>query len=139
MFYTLIQTLLSIKKNSIYEPKIGDYLGEFTNEIENNEEIVVFASAGPKNYTYKLGNGKEFTKVKGITLNFKNAKIIDFEKIRSIVFQQTNEEKVQTNTIVRNKKDWSLSTKNQIKTYKMIYDKRILFNNLTTLPFGYKK
>ena len=127
------------KKNSIYEPKIGDYLGEFTNEIENNEEIVVFASAGPKNYTYKLGNGKEFTKVKGITLNFKNAKIIDFEKIRSIVFQQTNEEKVQTNTIVRNKKDWSLSTKNQIKTYKMIYDKRILFNNLTTLPFGYKK
>jgi hypothetical protein len=76
------------KKNAEYEPKIGDYLGEFTNEIEDGMEIVEFASAGPKNYAYKLNDGSAFCKVKGITLNYTNSKLIDFSKISSIVLKE---------------------------------------------------
>ena len=126
------------KKNAIYEPKIGDYLGEFTNEIDDGMEIIEFASAGPKNYTYKITNNKTFCKVKGINLNYKNSKIINFDKIRAIVMKEIESENVQNNTIVRKKKDWSLSSHKQYKIYRMIYDKRILFDDLKTLPFGYK-
>ena len=49
------------KKSTVYnyEPSIGDFLGEFTNEIDPNEgkEIVEFVSAGPKTYSYKLDTG----------------------------------------------------------------------------------
>ena len=31
---------------------LGDYLGEFTNELSKDNHIVEFASAGPKNYGY---------------------------------------------------------------------------------------
>ena len=36
-----------------YEPPIGDYLGELTDELNGNH-ILAFASGGPTNYAYKL-------------------------------------------------------------------------------------
>ncbi len=55
-----------------YEPKTGDYLGEFTNEIDSSEgnEIVEFCSAGPKNYSFKFDSGVKHCIVKGFTLNY---------------------------------------------------------------------
>ena len=38
-----------------YHPKLGDFLGQFTNEIDPREgtHITEFVSAGAKNYAYK--------------------------------------------------------------------------------------
>lgn len=101
--YTDTDSIIYKKQEHAYEPKLGDYLGEFTNEIdpEDGDYIVEFASAGPKNYTYKLNTGKEFCKVKGISLNYSNMKKIDFEKIQSIVIS-TDENLTETVTQTTN-------------------------------------
>ena len=36
----------------------SDYLGEFTSDLKARDHIVMFASAGPKNYGYKTQDGK---------------------------------------------------------------------------------
>jgi len=125
-----------------YEPLLGDYLGMFTNEIDPAEgtEIIEFVSAGPKNYSYKLDTGITHTKIKGFDLNFSASQSIDFEKIKEIVLSP--HEKLQISlkqsNIKRNKNDWTVHSKNIEKTYRLVYDKRIILDDLTTTPFGYK-
>ena len=38
---------------------------------------------------------------------------------------------------VKNKKEWNIKTKIEKKKYGFVYDKRVLFEDLTTLPFGF--
>ena len=45
-------------KEGEWEPPLGDHLGELTNELDDNDWIVTFVSAGPKNYAYKTHQGK---------------------------------------------------------------------------------
>ena len=46
------------------QPRIplGDYLGEMTNELDDDDSITEFNSAGPKNYGNKTHQGKAFCK-----------------------------------------------------------------------------
>ncbi|CAF1128644.1 unnamed protein product [Brachionus calyciflorus] len=52
--------IINISKDGEYEPEVGDYLGEFTDEVKKKgaDHIVEFISAGSKNYAYKIENGK---------------------------------------------------------------------------------
>ena len=50
-------------------PPLGDYLGELTNELDDDDHITTFVSGGPKNYAYQTKNGKSVCKVRGFTLN----------------------------------------------------------------------
>ena len=34
-------------------PKIGEFLGDLTSELDDDDYIVEFVSAGPKNYSFK--------------------------------------------------------------------------------------
>ena len=124
-----------------YKPIIGDYLGMFTNEIDPAEgnEIIEFASAGPKNYTYKLDSGITHTKVKGFDLNFTTSLKIDFEKIKDIVKNPSENKTIvlEQSNIKRNKNDWTVHSNHIEKIYRLVYDKRIILPNLTTIPFGY--
>ena len=54
-------------------PPLGDYLGELTNELDDDDYITTFASGGPKNYTYQTKNGITVCKVRGFTLNFRGS------------------------------------------------------------------
>ena len=36
----------------------GNYLGQFTNELDEGDHIVEFVAAGPKNYSYNTKQGK---------------------------------------------------------------------------------
>ena len=38
---------------------------------------------------------------------------------------------------VKNKKEWNIKTKIEKKNYGFVYDKIVLFEDLTTLPFGF--
>ena len=61
--------MIYVSKLGEMEPEIGVYLGELTDELDGNY-ITTFVSGGPKNYAYKLNNGKTCYKIRGITLNF---------------------------------------------------------------------
>jgi hypothetical protein len=76
-----------------YSPKLGDYLGAFTNEIDPSEgsHFVEFVSAGPKNYSYKLDTGITHSKVKGFFLSNAASRRIDFDKIKNIVCNMREE------------------------------------------------
>jgi hypothetical protein len=71
----------------------GDYLGELTDELEESGSgpyIEEFVSGGPKNYTFSVfypTTGKRTTKckVKGITLNYENSKVLNFAALRRLI------------------------------------------------------
>jgi DNA polymerase elongation subunit (family B) len=58
VLYFDTDSIIFVANESDYVPELGDYLGEFTNEIDDDDYIVEFVSAGPKNYSYLTKNGK---------------------------------------------------------------------------------
>ena len=119
MLYVDTDSIFFKRLPNHYSPKLGDYLGEFTNEIDPTEgnHIIEFVSAGPKNYSYKLDTGITHSKVKGFSLNFSASKKIDFNRIKNIVCNMTKDTiNVAQNTIIRDKKNWSVGF-TQMKNY----------------------
>ena len=59
-------------KTNEWKPKLGIFLGDWTDEVAPEEHIVDFVTCGPKNYSYTIAlkNGQVSTKkkVKGIRL-----------------------------------------------------------------------
>lgn len=53
-------------KTGLPEVELGDYLGDFTNELDEGDFIKEFVSAGPKNYGYETKNGKQCCKVSSL-------------------------------------------------------------------------
>lgn len=123
-------------KNSENMPQLGDYLGEFTDELDG-KHIVEFVSAGPKNYSKLLNDGKCESVVKGFQLNYTASKVVNFESIKNIVLKDRSPLYVKQPKIMRSTKTWDLSTSFIDKQYNLIYDKRILLDDLSTLPYGY--
>jgi hypothetical protein len=68
----------------------GDKLGDMKNELEPDEYIEEFVSGGPKNYAYRTVNSKTkekkaVCKVRGITLNYAAAQLVNFDSIRDMI------------------------------------------------------
>ena len=83
---------------------LGDFLGDLTDEVSEGS-MTHFVSGGPKNYAYRVATEsgtKTVCKVRGITLNYKNALDTNFDTVSKLV--QNPSEKVVTNNfaIVRN-------------------------------------
>jgi hypothetical protein len=119
-------------------PTLGDFLGEFTNELGPDEHIVEFVSAGPKNYAFKLNTGQTKCTVKGFTLNHIASLKINFDTIKEIVTEDRQRKiAVKQQKFWRNNKKWLVYTDEVEKSYGFVYDKRILNYDLTTLPYGF--
>ena len=137
VLYCDTDSIIFISRPGEYEPELGNYLGQFTNEIEDGY-IEEFVSAGPKNYAYKLNNGKTHCTIKGFTQNHLTSLKLTYESIKNIVCENQNKKiPVQQLKFVKNKKQWTIKTNIEKKNYGFVYDKRALFEDLTTLPFGY--
>ena len=65
----------------------GNYLGEFTNELEEGDYITEFVAAGPKNYAYNTFKGNQCCKVRGFTLNARGQKILNFSSMKNLVLK----------------------------------------------------
>ena len=137
--------------------KNGDLLGDWTNELENNEKIVgTFLSGGPKNYSYELEckdkdgktKTKYKTKVKGFTLNKETSEKINHLKIKELIEDTLFTRDTEGNKIVA---DWhgikraggnTLENTSMEKRYGLCYTKRQIleadeYGNHDTLPFGW--
>lgn len=143
VLYFDTDSIISISREGEYTPTLGDYLGEFTNEIDPSEGdyIVEFVSAGPKNYAYKLNTGVTHCVVKGFNLNFIASTKIHFDSIKEIVCDESHRLFkticVDQLKFTRSKYTWEIETNIISKKYKFVYDKRVLLPDLTTLPYGF--
>jgi hypothetical protein len=135
-----------------FNPKLGNYLGELTNELTCKNVgcevdscighwITEFISCGPKNYTYKLNTGQVFCKVRGFTLNHQGSQVINFESMKNALYMYMKKEPTSLVTIktqiTRNKYKQDVYNRTIAKHYSIVYDKRQLMENFSTLPFGY--
>ena len=125
-----------------WEPPLGDYLGDLTDEVSENT-ITSFVTGGPKNYAYTLlkpamNGNSTVCKVRGITLNFKNCMDINFNTVKDMVTGRgskcvtvTDEHK-----IARNPTTGDVITKRECKDYKIVFDKRVIVDDYHTKPYG---
>ena len=130
-------------------PPLGDYLGDFKDELSNGDYIVEFASGGPKNYGYLTKNGKQECKVRGISLNSEGSRQLNYNVLRQNVLDDIQRpleihvrqtEVVKPYHIVRNATQYVLETKQQTKKYQMVYNKRVIDpDTFKTYPYGYER
>ena len=138
-----------IYKRKDDQPKLelGDYLGEFTDELEG-DHIVEFASAGPKNYGYVTVSGKVECKVRGFSLNYRGSEQLNFEILKQNVLDEVNAPQEDPRSvpiwnlhkIVRDHQTKQLYTESEIKRYKLVFDKRIVDpTTFLSFPYGFRK
>ena len=85
VLYQDIDRVIYVSRSGQYDPPLGDYLGQLTDELDSGEHIVELVSGGPKNYAYKTNTNKETCKVRGFTLNYTNRQLINFDSVKYIV------------------------------------------------------
>ena len=129
-------------------PALGNYLGDFTSELEKDDYIVEFVSGGPKNYGYTTKKGKVECKVRGFRLNSEGRTQLNYDVMRQNVLDEIQKpllkprqtQVVKTHQIVRNPKTYQLHTFPDYKQYQLVYDKRVIDpNTFKTYPYGYRK
>ena len=130
------------------ELPLGQYLGQFTNELDDpSDYITEFAAAGPKNYGYRTLKGKTECKVRGFSLNTRGQEQLNFDILKKNIIDEVTQPQAAANTIpvfnphkiVRNPNTKQLSTETQIKCYQLVFDKRVVeSSNFQSYPYGYK-
>jgi hypothetical protein len=126
-----------------WEPPLGDYLGDLTDEVPGNN-ITHFVTGGPKNYAFKLATPMKtgqmsICKVRGITLNFKNCIDINFNTVKDMVTNNHSKvvSVVDDHKIVRNPTTGDVITKRECKDYRIVFDKRVISEAYNTYPYGF--
>ena len=139
--YMDTDSIIFISVPGMYEPALGNNLGEFTNEIckNNVHHIVAFVSGGAKNYAYITDEGIKKAIVKGFFLNNIAIETLNYESIKRIVTTDQSEALfIEQLLFKRDKINWKVSTTTINKRYGYFFGKRSLnYTNFKTLPWGY--
>lgn len=129
---------------------VGNYLGQYTSELDTGDAIQEFVAAGPKNYAYVTKQGKQCCKVRGFTLNVRGSSVLNFGPMRDLVLneildREEDEEEETTlmlnnpHKIVRCPSTKQIKTIPQDKTYKLVFDERVVdFDTFQSYLYGYK-
>ena len=148
MIYADTDSVVFTVKPGEWEPPLDDFLGGMT-DVCPGQSIVSFVTGGPKNYGFVTEDdkGKQAThcKVKGITLNYKNALDINYNVIKAMVMEEKTEDMEEKKTkvtvrndfkIARDTKSVNIITKTEEKDYKLVFNKRVLKKDLSSVPYG---
>ena len=115
----------------------GNYLGELTNELDEGEWIESFCSTGPKCYSYVTNFGKTIVHAKGFSLKGEGKDKINFDSMKHTVEDKQNKIEINYTNVISRTKTQKIHTKNETKIFSFTFDKRIVNDDFTTLPFGY--
>ena len=95
-------------------------------------------SGGAKNYAYEMKNGKCVCKIRGFTLNVRNSVKLNMSVMSDLIVQKDfNSTVAICNPNAIKRFNGKLMSKVDVKKYKLVYDKRVLKEDMTTVPFGY--
>jgi len=153
LYHDTDSIIFSVKEGE-YNPPLGEYLGQLTDELTCKELgcrksdctghwIEEFVSCGPKNYSFRVNSGEVVCKVRGFSLNYKSSQILNFESMKSALTCWKGNEPKELITVktelVRDKYKPKVFNRVISKHYGVVYDKRVVLPDFTTLPFGYRK
>jgi len=79
VLYYDTDSVIYVKRPGEPDPEQGDYLGDFTDELDAGAYITEFVSGGPKNYGHTTKNGKVECKVRGFRLNCEGSKQLNYD------------------------------------------------------------
>ncbi|KAL2077904.1 hypothetical protein ACEWY4_025589 [Coilia grayii] len=143
LLYSDTDSLIYVTRDGDWEAELGPYLGDLTDELGVGDYITEFCSGGPKTYGYRTANGGVCMKAKGVTLNTVNSKLIRLETLVDLVTHYITDRSTlkhilaRTDNIVHDKKRLSLKNKTAAKRFKVVYNKRVLLTDYSTIPYGY--
>ena len=153
LYHDTDSIIFSVKEGE-YSPPLGSYLGQLTDELTCKELgcrrtycsghwIEEFVSCGPKNYSFRVNSGEVVCKVRGFSLNYKSSLILNFNSMKeALVGWKKNKPKelitVKTE-LCRSKNNREVFNRVIAKHYGVVYDKRVVKPDFTTVPFGYRK
>ena len=134
-------SIIYIERDGEWSPPLGDYLGELTDELDGRY-IQTFVAGGPKSYAYKMNDNKTVCKIRGITLNYKNSKLLNFDVMKQMVKNLGTKDLYKVTVsdphhITRDIKRQRILSKPMEKNYKIVYDKRVIGKDLITYPYGW--
>ena len=148
VIYHDTDSLIYYAKDGDYEPELGNYLGDLTNEIstEDGGYITEICCPGPKNYAYKTASGKTKCVVKGFSMNHQALLSLNFNVIKDLVLKKSDsvreeeQEPVLVNHLRFRRENHQNKTDIFPKIYNTLYNKRIVVNDGTwrTYAYGYK-
>ena len=144
----------------LYDPErpihvnYGNYLGQWTNELNRGDSIISFVSSGPKSYSFLTKLGEKCLKIKGFTLNHSTCKTLHYENMKALVlnfvhpeihklppeFENCNFLVAQyPHKIGRDRLNFKLYAKTLVKKFRVTYGKRLVLtdHSYDTIPFGY--
>ncbi|XP_035995617.1 DNA polymerase-like [Fundulus heteroclitus] len=142
VLYIDTDSLIYVVKPGQTSLELGNYLGDLTDEL-GGDTIQQFVSTGPKSYAYQTRNQKKVVmRCKGITQTQECSERVNFDSVKELVegYLQGSTGGVleaPQHTIRRDKRNFQLKNATFQKKFRLVYDKRRLFPDGTTLPFGY--
>ena len=143
VLYYDTDSVIYVHKQDKPNPPLGNYLGDLTNELDDDDYITSFVSGGPKNYSYHTKKGKTNTKIRGITMTHSTSQKLNHDVIRKLVrlycdpSEESEKVTITRDNITRDKKEKKIVTKKMKKDYRPVYNKRVVNENYETLPYGY--
>ncbi|XP_054287996.1 uncharacterized protein LOC129003726 [Macrosteles quadrilineatus] len=134
-------------RQGLYRVPTGDYLGEMTDELADygpGSYITELVSGGPKTYAYLVWSTNQqklipVCKIKGLTLNFKTSRVVNFEKLREMILSEVKQSIEIEENRIRRTRDRDIVTITESKVFKITGPKRRYEGEYDTLPFGYRK
>lgn len=127
-------------------PKLGDYLGDLTDELAEFGENSFISEAvftSEKSYALNIKSpGKPDSiecKVKGLNLGYANSKLVNFDCMKNMVLYSQEHEVELDNRVILRTGDSRVYTTQQAYTFKVNATKRIKIgiDKIQTLPYGY--
>lgn len=137
LLYCDTDSVFYVKRSGEDDPECGRFLGELVDEYPS-KKITSFVTGGPKVYSYTFEDGSAVTKVKGISLNCQNSAVITPAALTKLVrtpdgatLTVVNSHKI-TRTLTE-----SIVSREEKKDFRVVYTKRVIQDDFTTLPYGY--
>ncbi|PFX12657.1 putative DNA polymerase [Stylophora pistillata] len=130
------------------EIPLGDYLGDMTNELDADDYIMEFISAGAKNYGYVTHQGKCCVKVKGFSLNVRGMQQLNYDVMKVNIIDEIQhplDEARKTEIInsihfMRDPVKKKIRTETQFKSYRLVFDKRVMqLGRFRSYPYGFDR
>ena len=108
-----------VSEEGRYEPRLGDYLGQLTNQIQNSKGNYISEATfiAEKFYAYKTDFGHTHAICKGIAFNHITAIQVTFETLKKMVIEDTSKQiEIEQLKFIRNTKNWTIKTEIGSKT-----------------------